>query len=249
VPNLASKPIVFCDFDGPIVDVSDRYYSTYCLGLREVNEIYQSRQIFLPLKPLSQETFWYLKQQRVPDVEIALRSGLRNEQIDLFLRFVKKFVNQPALLHQDCLQPGVRWALELLHAHGLRLVLVTLRCQTQVAHLLHEYGFDHLFSSVRGTQEEESAYINSIERKTRLLQDAWDTYCQHPKQCPRAWMVGDTEADILAGRAVGITTVALTCGIRSHSYLAQFKPTCIQTDLLTTAHALVGTSHPSLQAS
>jgi len=52
-------------------------------------------------------------------------------------------------------------------------------------------------------------------------------------------MVGDTEADILAGQATDIPTIALTCGIRSQTYLKNFEPTRIHSDLLSAAHYLV----------
>jgi phosphoglycolate phosphatase-like HAD superfamily hydrolase len=52
-------------------------------------------------------------------------------------------------------------------------------------------------------------------------------------------MIGDTEADILAGQATGVPTIALTCGIRSRRYLQQFDPTLIHTDLLSAMHTLV----------
>ena len=48
-------------------------------------------------------------------------------------------------------------------------------------------------------------------------------------------MIGDTEADIMAGQALGVDTVAVTCGIRSHSYLKAFQPTHLISDLWTAA--------------
>ncbi len=42
-----------------------------------------------------------------------------------------------------------------------------------------------------------------------------------------SWMVGDTEADILAGKTMGILTIELTCGIMSHCQLSQLEPTAI----------------------
>jgi phosphoglycolate phosphatase-like HAD superfamily hydrolase len=55
-------------------------------------------------------------------------------------------------------------------------------------------------------------------------------------------MIGDTEADLLAGQALSIPTIALTCGIRSHFYLKQFKPTCIHSDLLAATYYLLETT-------
>ncbi len=225
---------VFCDFDGPIIDVSGRYYQTYQLGLVDVQALYQAQGTRLPITPLSKEQFWSMKQNRVPDHEIALQSGLQGTQIEHFLQRVSHIVNQPTLLCQDRLQRGVRWALTLLHAQGARLVLVTLRYQEQAIQVLKSYGLLHLFCDIWGTQDQQAAYRNMAEQKTELLSLAAEQATFNT-----AWMIGDTEADVIAGQQVGIPTIALTCGIRSSAYLEQFEPTRMHSDLLSAAHFLV----------
>ena len=229
---------VFCDFDGPIVDVSKRYYSTYQLALADTQAFYQRQGISLPIQRLSKQQFWQMKQDRVPDVEIAMRSGLSTEQIDFFLKRVIEIVNQPALLKQDKLQPGVSWALALLHSQGVRLVLVTLRCQVQARQILSNYGLTRLFSGIYGTNDRDAAYHNYAEGKTQLLAKALSEQSLLTGRAISGWMIGDTEADLLAGEALGVPTIALTCGIRSPMYLKQFHPTRIHTDLLSAAHYL-----------
>jgi phosphoglycolate phosphatase len=233
-----SELTVFCDFDGPIMDVSERYYSAYQLGLAETQATYQSQGTSLPLQVLSQAAFWQMKQNRVPDPEIAQQSGLRQEQIQVFLQQVGRIVNQPALAQQDQIQPGVRWALTWLHARKARLVLVTLRCQAQVVQILRESGLEDFFTDVWGTQDDQAAYQNYAEVKTQLLQHALAELAFPDSKLSSAWMIGDTEADILAGQALGIPTLALTCGIRSRQYLQQFTPTFILDDLAAAADYL-----------
>lgn len=228
-----SQLTLFCDFDGPIVDVSDRYYHTYRLGLAEIETAYDQQGVSLPLHYLSKQQFWQMKQERTPDIEIAMRSGLQGEQIHVFLERVKQIVNQPHLLNQDQIQPGVRWALALLNSQGVQLVLVTLREQNQATQMLREQGLESLFSGIWGARDDGAAYLNQSDHKTRLLKQA----VAHT-QAATAWMVGDTEADILAGQAVHIPTIALTCGIRSRVYLQKFHPTRIHSDLLSAAHFL-----------
>lgn len=237
---LPAQLIMFCDFDGPIVDVSNRYYSTYQLGLAETQAVYQAQGITLPIRVLSKEQFWQMKQNRVPDVEIARNSGLQGEQIDWFLQRVVSIVNQPSLLQKDKMQPGVNWALALLHSRGVQLVLVTLRCQSQALQILQNHGLARLFSGIYGTTDIQAAYQNYAELKTELLAKALAEQSQLTEQRCSAWMVGDTEADILAGQALSIPTIALTCGIRSPSMLKKFQPTYIQSDLLSAAHYLLG---------
>jgi phosphoglycolate phosphatase len=237
---------IFCDFDGPIVDVSDRYYSTYQQGLAHVQAVYALQERSIPLHVLTKHQFWQMKQERTPDPEIAMRSGLQGKQIDLFLQQVKQIVNQPELLQQDQIQPGVKQALLRLHAQGIQLVLVTLRCQQQARQLLRQYGIAHLFSQIYGATDDQAAYLNQAEHKTQLLAEAIAVTSSQPDTRDRArsaqaWMVGDTEADILAGQALGISTIALTCGIRSQAYLQRFAPCQIHANLATAVASLLET--------
>lgn len=230
-----SQPLtLFCDFDGPIVDVSDRYYSTYKLGLTNIQELYQASGQSLRIQPLSKRQFWQMKQERICDREIAMRSGLRGEAISTFLELVQEIVNQPTLLHKDRMQPGVNWALALLHSRGVKLYVVSLRHTAQITQILQNYGLLRLFSGIYGTSDEHIAYLNYSDIKGQLLEQA---ITEHKTE--NAFMIGDTEADILAAQAMGIFSVAVTCGIRSRSYLLQFQPDLVYTDLLCTAHHLL----------
>jgi len=224
---------VFCDFDGPLVDVSDRYYTTYRIALDRTCKYNQSYEFHFRATPLSKEQFWHMKQERICDQEIALRSGLQVQHIPYFVQQVRTIVNDPFLLRKDKFHQGVNWALARLHSEGICLVVVTLRCQEQVTQLLSNYGLLRLFSGVYGTSDETIAYPNNVACKTALLRQAVAE--QGAKQ---ACMIGDTEADILAAQAVGIRAIALTCGIRSFSYLQQFHPDHIESNLLHTAHQI-----------
>lgn len=237
--GIPCRTTLFCDFDGPILDVSDRYYATYLQALGELKiELGRFSRSF-QYTILSKEQFWNLKQHRIPDFEIALRSGIPEADIETFLAIVRTLVNHPDLLHHDCLQSGIRWALELMNSQGVRLILVTLRHQSQVEDLLQSYQLGHLFKGVWGTLDEHAAYTNSSDCKTALLGKAWADACQRYGTPERAWMLGDTEADILAGQSHNIGTVALTCGIRSRTYLSQFHPDHICEDLVSVTHSLV----------
>lgn len=239
---VMGKLTIFCDFDGPIVDVSDRYYNTYLTALREIQTEFLEGGRSPSPHPMTKAQFWSMKQHRIPDVEIALRSGLQGEEIDRFLHRVKQLVNQPNLLHYDCLQPGIDWALHLFQKHDVRIVLVTLRCREQVVQFLQEQGLLLLFTNIYGTSNEDVAYLNVVDYKVNLLRKAWyEHLCDYGRPI-QSWMVGDTEADIRAGQSVGIPTVALTCGIRAQSYLKKFNPNYIYSTLLDAAHGLMGRS-------
>jgi phosphoglycolate phosphatase len=178
-----------------------------------------------------------MKQNRVPDTEIAKSSGLSGEEIHVFLGCVSRIVNQPDLLHLDRIQPGVQWAIALLHSRGVRLILVTLRPRNQAVQLLQNYGLARLFTSIRGTQIPDAAYHNYTALKTELLAEVAEEF---ESSLGSAWMIGDTEADILAGQALGIPTIAVTCGIRSRHQLQKHQPNFILSDLIIAVHHLLG---------
>jgi phosphoglycolate phosphatase len=229
---------LFCDFDGPIVDVSDRYYATYRRGLEHIQGVWQAQGLPLPIRYLSKGQFWTFKQNRVPDRQIALWSGLEGDQIDDFLGHVAHIVNQPSLLHQDRLQPGVRQSLKLLRCHGVRVVLVTLRAPEQVIDFLQQHHLDWAFSGLYGMPQVEAAYANQANHKIQRLRDAIADQHLHGYSTQASWMIGDTEADIMAGQAAGLPTAALTCGIRSSGYLKAFRPTLMVPDLWSAAQQI-----------
>jgi phosphoglycolate phosphatase len=230
---------VFCDLDGPLIDVSRRYYKTYQLAIAETQAYFQSQGRSLFLTPLSASQFWQMKQERIPDADIAFCSGLRHEQIELFMANVHDIVNQPILLHEDRLQPGVMQSLEQLKRRGARLFLVTLRCQAEAVQLLQQFNLAHYFDKICGAQDRFAAYQNYTEGKQALLKDL--VYEVNPTAHSQCWIIGDTEADVLAGQALGLSTVAVTCGMRSHSYLKRLAPTTVQPDLQTATQYLLTT--------
>lgn len=240
--ELVAAPLtVFCDFDGPIMDVSDRYYYTYCSAIAHVKESLASTDLdaFHAIQLLSKSVFWDLKQNRAPDLEIAMRSGLKPSHMDQFTGHVQSTVNQPSLLSHDKLQTGGRWALMQLRSQGIRLVLVTLRQQEQVLTILHEEGLHHLFNDVWGSHDAMAAYHNQANHKEVLLRQAFEAAQRGSSTPIQTCMIGDTEADILAGQAVGIPTVALSCGVRSRRYLESYRPSRIYPNLLTAVQSIL----------
>jgi phosphoglycolate phosphatase len=236
---LPSGSTVFCDFDGPIADVSERYYSTYTLALSATQQAYAERGRVLPIRRLTKAQFWHMKQNRLADQMIADWSGLTGAEIDEFLARVEQLVNQPTLLHQDQLQPGARTALVALQDRGVRIVLVTLRQASQVLDFLHEYDLATTISQIYGAHDATTAYPNRVEHKVAQLKDAIADQNRLGFSTTHSWMIGDTEADVCAGQAMGLPTIALTCGIRSAAYLKGYQPTETQRDLYAAVAALL----------
>ncbi|MBW4482545.1 MAG: haloacid dehalogenase-like hydrolase [Tildeniella torsiva UHER 1998/13D] len=229
---------VFCDFDGPIADVSERYYATYRQGLEWAQANAQAEGNPVAIRHLSKSQFWTFKQNRVPDRQIAHWSGLEGATIDAFLAQVSRIVNHAALLDRDQVQPQARQALDLLHQCGVRVVIVTLRPPDQVMDFLDQHDLRWAVSDLYGMPQADAAYSNQANHKIERLRAAIATQQRQGYDLRQSWMVGDTEADIMAGQALGLETVAVTCGIRSSSYLQGFRPTHLLPDLWTACQKL-----------
>lgn len=235
--NAGQQLTIFCDLDGPIIDVSRRYYHTYQQAIAATQSHYKTLGQDLLLTPMTKERFWHLKLERIPDMDIAARSGLMGEQIPLFLEKVQWLVNQPSLLLEDALQAGVRKALTQLQLSGVRLALVTLRDQGQALELLQRFELDSFFAWVRGTQDQGAAYVNYSDYKQALLGELIAEMHLNPWE--PAWMIGDTEADILAAKAYNLPSIAVCCGMRSQAFLHRLEPTSVQPNLLTAVQYVV----------
>ncbi|MCY7334483.1 MAG: HAD family hydrolase, partial [Pseudanabaena sp. CAN_BIN31] len=68
------KKRIFTDFDGPIMDVSERYYQVYLYCLEKIRHPEQA------LVTLSKSEFWELKRSQVPEKEIAKLSGFADDR-------------------------------------------------------------------------------------------------------------------------------------------------------------------------
>ncbi len=239
----APKQVVFCDFDGPIVDVSERYYQTYRTGLLAIEQVQlRKHNTQLAIRPLSKSQFWKMKQNRTADMEIALLSGLPADLFAPFMQQVERLVNHPSLLRWDSLQPKALGALHYFKQRNLRLVLVTLRHPRQVQDFLATQGLEPLVDEVFGATDVNAAHANRVAQKRELLRwaIAQQKACGHLTE--NSWMVGDTEADVLAGQSMGLSTAALSCGVRSKAYLQQLGPSKLYDCLMSAALELSKTT-------
>jgi phosphoglycolate phosphatase len=138
---------------------------------------------------------------------VLARSGLpaaRREEFDR--RFVER-IEAPDRLALDRLLPGVEATLAALRRRGDRLILLSLRrspaaFQRQVAGLGIAGAFERACSG-RAAADPGLAKVHLVE----LVGFA------------AAVVVGDTEADILAARSLGLASVGVTTGLRNGSYL------------------------------
>ncbi|MEL6164490.1 MAG: HAD family hydrolase, partial [Cyanobacteria bacterium J06628_3] len=96
---------IITDFDGPISDVSERYYQVYLLSLEK--NCHQNQQ----MQTLSKKEFWKLKRSRVPEKQIGIISGLEEMQAEKFALLRKQTVHTQPYFDYDVLADGAIEAL------------------------------------------------------------------------------------------------------------------------------------------
>ncbi len=210
---------VFTDFDGPIIDVSERYYQVYQHVLREAA---QSSDLI----PLDKKTFWDYKRATVPEKEIGIRSGLNPEQAKEFARLRKKLVHAIEYFPLDDIHPTAIAALERLQEAGVMLGVVTMRLLRELEPALAKFDLERFFAPEhRYCISNDHVKDDDIRDKAMLLRRAHRAFQKATAgQEAQCYMVGDTEADILAGQKLEIPSLAVLSGIRNRDHLNKLAP-------------------------
>jgi phosphoglycolate phosphatase len=139
---------------------------------------------------------------------VLARSGLPAARREAFHRTFVDRIEAPDRLALDRLLPGVEATLAALRDRGDRLVLLSLRrsaaaFQRQVAGLGLAGAFERVCSG-RAAADPGQAKVELVELAGFAA---------------AAVVVGDTEADVLAARTLGLASVGVTTGLRNAGYL------------------------------
>ena len=179
------------DFDGPIMDVSERYYRVYQYCLQKTKLAEQE------VKQLSKAEFWQLKRSRVPERKIGIISGLKEEQAQDFARLRKETVHSLSYLQYDRPVSGAVAALERIQNLDLDFTVMTMRREKELKAAFEQYNLERFFPSDRRYYLPDD-YVKTLdtEDKPRLMAKALDEL----PTASEVWMVGDTEADIIAAK-------------------------------------------------
>jgi phosphoglycolate phosphatase-like HAD superfamily hydrolase len=225
------------DFDGPIIDVSERYYRVYQVCLEKTRYPEQS------IRQLTKAEFWQLKRSRVPEVEIALKSGLNETQAQEFSQLRRQTVHTQPYFQYDSLIPGALETLLKIQQAGIDLVVMTMRRQRELEYAFEQYNLGRFFPANR-------CYCLSNDYvKTRDIEDKPLLMKRALAELPPAsatWMVGDTEADITAAKKHGIPVIAVESGIRDRAQLHLYRPDMIVANLSSSVEHIFTTQLTSL---
>ncbi|WP_353930232.1 HAD family hydrolase [Okeanomitos corallinicola TIOX110] len=210
------------DFDGPIMDVSERYYQVYQLCLQKTK--YPDQEVI----KLSKPEFWQLKRSHTPEKQIALKSGLDAKQAEEFTKIRKQTVHTQPYFQYDIPVPGAIDALSKVQQAGIDLVVMTMRRVRELDYAVDKYNLGEFFP------ENRRYCLSNDYVKTRDIEDKPLLMAKAVKELPPAtqtWMVGDTEADITAAKKHGVKMIAVESGIRDRTQLEMYQPDLILPDL------------------
>lgn len=192
---------IFIDLDGPILDVSERYYQVYKYIVKKLNGNVISRDLYLELK------------RKKTDAKKILRLSNIEGSVNRFELNWLDLIEKRSFLLYDKIWPSVKAVLSRIRAKH-KIILVTLRrsllnLNWQLRRLNLERCFD-LVLCQKANNGNWSVKYNLI--KNSKVSDI------------RSCIIGDTEVDILTGKKLGIETIAVLSGLRGRNFLNKYKP-------------------------
>jgi phosphoglycolate phosphatase-like HAD superfamily hydrolase len=213
---------IFTDFDGPIMDLSDRYYHVYQICLAQAQQPDQA------IKILTKNEFWAYKRAKVSEQQVGIASGLTADQAELFKQIRDRTAHQLQYLSLDRVISSAISALEQIQASGSELIVMTLRRTCELESAFNQYDLAKFFPpNQRYCLADNYQKQGDIKDKTQLMAQALSEL----KPEPNTWMIGDTETDIIAAQTHGIRVISVLSGIRDRDQLEQYQPDQIVADL------------------
>jgi len=188
--------LIFLDFDGTLIDSRQRLYTLFCE--------------LVPENTFSFKEYWQIKRGRINQRDL-LRHYFHysDAQVDVFRRKWMEKIEEPERLAMDVPFEGITKF--LLHAaQDVFIYLITARqYPMRVVTQIQQFGWQDYFTDILVTSQRQS--------KSALIRA--ETDYTHDDM-----LVGDTGEDIIAGKELGVTTVAVTTGILSEAVLREYQP-------------------------
>lgn len=233
---IAAMLRLITDFDGPIMDVSDRYYQVYLYCLDQTQRSQQT------LKPLTKQDFWNLKRSQTPERKIGIISGLDDEQATEFAQLRRQTVHSLPYFQYDRLLPQARESLQQVQQRGIDLVVMTMRRVRELEAAFSQHDLASFFPvDRRYCLSNDYVKTTDIEDKPLLMAKA----LRELPTAEQTWMVGDTEADIIAAQKHQIPVIAVLSGIRDRDRLNQYQPDFVVASLPEAIALFMQLTHPN----
>lgn len=203
---------IFIDLDGPILNNLPRLHRLYFDILNR-----------LGVKPLAESDYWKLKKNHIEEEAILKKNGnLDPNLIQVYKKERMENIETREYLNLNEVVAGCYDSLDFLSKQGNLILVTTRRSKDNLIWELDQKKLDGYFKKVFCDFDDNlpawEVKINLIRRFT-------------PAFKKRDVIIGDTEAEILCGRELGIYSIGLTDGIRSLEQLLLLKPSLICKDI------------------
>jgi len=189
--------ILYLDLDGTLLDIREKYHRLHCRIALDLGR-----------EPLPRGTFGARKRSGAA-LEVLLPDWEEAARAEYSRRWLAE-IERPLYTRFDRLVPGARESLVRL-APRFELVLVTLRREgEELRRQLRSLGVAQLFSRLLVRGDHGGAELT----KAQLLR------LTVPPDERGSIVVGDSEEDVRAARALGSPFVAVLTGVRDRAFLA-----------------------------
>lgn len=201
--------ILFFDLDGPILDVSEKYYRAYVDSMQNLGCTF-----------LAKNDYWNLKRSKVPDAEILKKTSVEG-LVEKYQRLRNDRIETDPYLALDNVWKDLYKTYDILfRMHSA--VLVTLRTYPEkLQEELRNLDIERWFTRVLVCR---GRYLSKWQMKAAAILESKMLDSENVRDCI---FVGDTETDILAGKELGMTTIGVTFGIRTRDIIEQAGPDMI----------------------
>lgn len=204
------KNTIFIDFDGTLIDISQRYYAVY----KYIANKYIGEREF------SKREYWRKRRSGISFMELIQQTYNISNINSLTKRYLSLIENR-RFLCLDTKFEGVNRALKQI-GKSYNVILVSLRRNRKNLNWqLKKMGLFNLFDNILSSPCKDSG-MNS---KEELIKHS--IYSKVNKK----FIAGDTEADITAGSKTGCHTIAVCSGMRNHGYLLNLSPDYLIKDI------------------
>jgi phosphoglycolate phosphatase-like HAD superfamily hydrolase len=202
MPSLRIRNILF-DVDGTLLDSRKDIAGAQLYVLRKLGITHLTPEDIYPHigKPLSDIFAILLPPERHRDIPRAKET---------YVTYYRSHA-----LDTTTLFPGVAVSLAALHENGIRLGVATTKSSVTSARVLAHFGVQNLFTQIQGSDEmpfkPDPFILNKVIADQGWLRE-------------ETMMVGDTAADILAGRNAHIRTCGVTWGALNREQMLALAP-------------------------
>lgn len=201
---------IYFDFDGTLTDITQRHYGVYVQSVENFGG-----------RPIELGEYWSKKRNKIEWSELLSLSELDGEIEDEFLQYFIARIESLEMLKIDPLFDHSEDVLKAL-CKDHKLVLVSLRrSHENLLDQLKNLGVDHYFDAIL------SGHSDTVEGTLNKKATVIRSYTTDKG----GYIIGDTEADISAAKQLGITSIAVTTGIREQEYLTSLNPDHVIDDI------------------